>query len=550
MKTLLLLFASAFCALAQTTPDCQFTYTAAIATSQTPPINNRFTTAGGANGCSAWTLKYWTNAASATSVQIEGAADAVVAGVHVPSGSYTALTVAAPTGSGANPATGTTSGSAALCCDYYPWIRITVNTLTSSGAGTIIEVRVYGYRNNSAVNGNGGGGGTFTALSGDATSTATGGATTVTGVNGAAVPASAALAGTNSSKQLIAADANARSAPAYVAGAGIAQAQTATLVPAITALVAGRTAFCWLPLHANTGAAPTIAVNGLTATAIVKVGGAALVAGDITTTAVACVIYDGTSFELQNPQTSTGGPPTGAAGGDLGGVYPNPTVAMPLLTTDIATPANPAGGKTKSYSKGGKWCSLDPSGSENCTGASGGGGGLVLLEQHTASNSADLEFTTALSSTYDVYQVEFVALVPATTSVNLWMRVATSGTAWDTAANYSWANARFIYVGTTTNGGSGASNSTQIVLHTGSAELTNVANNGGVSGFLKLYNWNIGGAFPHLTGEFDAVYATPIELGGVVGGTYQITTPIVAFQFLFSSGNIVSGTVRVYGLAK
>jgi hypothetical protein len=167
MKTLLLLFASAFCALAQTTPDCQFTYTAAIPTSQTPPINNRFTTAGGPNGCSAWTFKYWTNAASATSVQIEGAADAVSGGVHAPTGSYTALTVAAPTGSGTNPATVATAGGAALCCDYYPWIRITVNTLTSSGAGTTIEVRAYGYRNNSAVNGNGGSGLPSGAASGD-----------------------------------------------------------------------------------------------------------------------------------------------------------------------------------------------------------------------------------------------------------------------------------------------------------------------------------------------------------------------------------------------
>src|ERR1039458_103038 len=151
------------------TPDCQFTFTAAIASSQSPAISNRFTTAGGSPGCSAWTMKYWTNASSATSVQIEGAADAVSGGVHAPTGSYTALTVAAPTGSGSNPATGTASGSTALCCDYYPWIRITENTLTSSGAGTTIEVRAYGYKNNSAVNGGGGGGGGINQLTGDVT---------------------------------------------------------------------------------------------------------------------------------------------------------------------------------------------------------------------------------------------------------------------------------------------------------------------------------------------------------------------------------------------
>ena len=51
----------------------------------------------------------------------------------------------------------------------------------------------------------GGGSGTFTALTGDATSTATGGATTVIGVHGAVVPLSAVAVATNASRQLVAA---------------------------------------------------------------------------------------------------------------------------------------------------------------------------------------------------------------------------------------------------------------------------------------------------------------------------------------------------------
>jgi hypothetical protein len=47
-------------------------------------------------------------------------------------------------------------------------------------------------------------------------------------------------------------------------------------------------------------------------------------------------------------------------------------VDIPITTTDISTPGNPAAGKTKSYSKGGAWCSLNPSGTETCTGGSGG----------------------------------------------------------------------------------------------------------------------------------------------------------------------------------
>lgn len=92
----------------------------------------------------------------------------------------------------------------------------------------------------------------------------------------------------------------------YVAGAGTAQAQTATLSPAATALTPGLIVD-WKPSNANTGSGTTLAVNGLTATTIVKVGGAALAANDLTTTAIASAIYDGTNFELQNPQTTTGG---------------------------------------------------------------------------------------------------------------------------------------------------------------------------------------------------------------------------------------------------
>ena len=100
----------------------------------------------------------------------------------------------------------------------------------------------------------------------------------------------------------------------YAAGGGTAQAQTVTLSPAITALTVGFSVW-WKPLAANTAAAPTLAANGFAATAITKCGTIALVANDLITTAIAHAVYDGTQFELTNPQSF-------ACGSGSGMVYP------------------------------------------------------------------------------------------------------------------------------------------------------------------------------------------------------------------------------------
>lgn len=74
---------------------------------------------------------------------------------------------------------------------------------------------------------------------------------------------------------------------------------TGSLSPAITSY-ATRMLVTFTPANANTGAV-TIAINGLSAKAIVKGNGTALVANDLLTTVPALILYDGTSFVLLNP---------------------------------------------------------------------------------------------------------------------------------------------------------------------------------------------------------------------------------------------------------
>lgn len=130
----------------------------------------------------------------------------------------------------------------------------------------------------------------------------------ITKINSASVPA----AGSLTTKSILAASGASSdtyqsfsdlSTTDYIAGGGSAQAQTATLAPAASALTTGLR-IAWLPVASNTSGAPTLAVNGLTATAITKCGTTAVIAGDILINVVADALYDGTQFELLNPQAT------------------------------------------------------------------------------------------------------------------------------------------------------------------------------------------------------------------------------------------------------
>jgi hypothetical protein len=95
--------------------------------------------------------------------------------------------------------------------------------------------------------------------------------------------------------------------PAYAADTGAVNVLTASPAAGCpTAYTIGAT-FRVKPANANTTTTPTINVCGIGAKTITKFGTAALVAGDLTTTAIAVMFYDGTDMELINPQTSLAG---------------------------------------------------------------------------------------------------------------------------------------------------------------------------------------------------------------------------------------------------
>jgi hypothetical protein len=194
----------------------------------------------------------------------------------------------------------------------------------------------------------------------------------------------------------------------------------------------------------------------------------------------------------------------------------------------------------------------DGSGAVTIAGGGGGGGALVLLEQHTAATSASLDFTTCISSTYDEYMIEILAIVPATNAAALYLEMGTGGgPSWDTtAAHYSWQSWRFIPDGS--NGFAGDASAAEIIIdgNGGVEGISSDAAYGGLSASYRLFNPNSGTVYPTIFGNSVVYSANPAIDACVTGGRYIQTTVITGLRFIMSSGNIATGTIRIYGIAK
>lgn len=181
----------------------------------------------------------------------------------------------------------------------------------------------------------------------------------------------------------------------------------------------------------------------------------------------------------------------------------------------------------------------------------GSSGALVLLEQHTASASATLDFTTCISATYDEYLIELVNLVPATSDVALRMRMGTGGgPTYDTGANYGWGIFIWRAAGTAVTGGETGQSFIGLNYGAGGTLGINTSTNYGLSGHVRLFSPGDTTLYKEVEGEVHYLDAEPFRIGATITGSYQSSTAVTAFQFYMSSGNIASGIIRVYGIAK
>lgn len=172
--------------------------------------------------------------------------------------------------------------------------------------------------------------------------------------------------------------------------------------------------------------------------------------------------------------------------------------------------------------------------------------GFILLETQTASTSATLDFTSAITSAYDTYQFEFIEVKPDTNNVNFYMRASIDGGSTFLSTS--------IYQHTTwlwRAGASGQGGSTDAQLNVTFNNISTNASYPGVCGTMKLYA-PLGTTYrKHVSGQFSFFgEGSAYPEGSVLMGTLETTSAVNAIRFYFSSGNIASGIIRCYGLSK
>jgi hypothetical protein len=179
-------------------------------------------------------------------------------------------------------------------------------------------------------------------------------------------------------------------------------------------------------------------------------------------------------------------------------------------------------------------------------------GSLVPISEQTASGSASISFTTGIDSTYPIYKFEFINIHPATNGAEFTFQSDTG-----TNTNYNQTITSTVFTANHKEDGSetGLSYFSAFDQAQGTSFQnlqTNVSadNDNGVSGTLHLFEPSNTTFVKHFISTTNSQQLDVVGMSHnhFVAGYFNTITALTRFQFKFSSGNIDSGTIKLYGI--
>jgi len=179
------------------------------------------------------------------------------------------------------------------------------------------------------------------------------------------------------------------------------------------------------------------------------------------------------------------------------------------------------------------------------------GSSLVLLETQTVSSSSTVSFTSNIDSTYKEYIFKFIDIHPATDSANFTFNMSA-----DSGSNYNVTKTTTFFqayhredghtdyqVSYSTGRDLAQSTDFQII-----ARETGNDNDQSANGTLHLFDPSNTTFVKHFICTSHNAQSQNYSNPQFIGGYGNTTSAVDAVQFKFSSGNIDSGTIKLYGI--
>lgn len=174
-------------------------------------------------------------------------------------------------------------------------------------------------------------------------------------------------------------------------------------------------------------------------------------------------------------------------------------------------------------------------------------GSMVLISEQTASSSSSISFTSGINSTYPIYHFEIINIHAQNDIVDFKLSFTTDGTNFNATQTSTFLGAYHhegdAYSGLDYYAGEDVAQSSPAGL----ADNLGADNDQSFSGTLNLFNPSSTTFIKHWLcansyGEANALNS------GYQAGYVNTTNAVTGVRFQMASGNIDSGTIKLYGI--
>ena len=174
-----------------------------------------------------------------------------------------------------------------------------------------------------------------------------------------------------------------------------------------------------------------------------------------------------------------------------------------------------------------------------------------LLSTQTASNSASIEFTSGIDSTYDIYKFEFVNMHPATNDVRFQVNFST-----DSGSNYNVTKTTTQFQAFHKEDGTSTAlqytTTDDLAQSTSNQQLSGLQYNNddsSSSGSMFLFQPSSTTFVKHFIARLNYMFRAGFSIDLHTAGYCNTTSAVDAVKFVMSSGNIETGTIKMYGIS-